>query len=476
MIAILIAMTFSVNCTTTVLAEILPNFNKTEYYNENVYSDVYSWDWYYNYVGFAYEYQIMSGTSLNIFEPTGNITIAEAITVASRLNAKYYGNTISASLAFDESDLDSSYTTKIETLRDNESYSYAINGDAGFEIVDQITDGEIKPKTKRYIKTEAYAGNRQTSNQMSWFMPYLAYAAEQGLITASEFSGTYANFATKAQVAYLLYKALPESYAQINDISPIPDVEPTNMYFKPILKMYESGVLTGANEYGTFYPNNYILRSEVATMVSRVINTDLRQSFSLNQDRQYITNNYKWQYPYNGQTFNLSIDISYLDYNYFASKPRTYQYSVYASDKADETAIAFLADTLLNIAVENGFTSSYEQVGFISAFVQCLEYQNDLSYKGAIEYPKYPIETLYEKGGDCEDTAVLLAKMLSLLGYGAVLLVSDDHMAVGIQTDGVGNVEYNGIQYYYIETTEFGWKVGEVPSDMIGVSMEVMYI
>ena len=105
-----------------------------------------------------------------------------------------------------------------------------------------------------------------------------------------------------------------------------------------------------------------------------------------------------------------------------------------------------------------------------------MEYEDDLTYKGVIEYPKYPIETLFDQGGDCEDSAVLLAKMLKLLGYGAVLLVSEDHMAVGLQTSSNGNLSLDGIQYYYIETTEPGWRIGDVPNDMVGVGMSVLYI
>ena len=46
-----------------------------------------------------------------------------------------------------------------------------------------------------------------------------------------------------------------------------------------------------------FYPASDILRSEAAAMVSRIINTDLRISFSLNQDKPYQSLSYSWNYP-----------------------------------------------------------------------------------------------------------------------------------------------------------------------------------
>lgn len=396
-------------------AETLPNFWQQNTFDDYTYTDISNGDWFYYYVAFAYEYGIMNGTGYGAFEPNGNISVAEAITVAARLNSIYYENNINMNIE---------------------------------------------------------VGN----SELSWFVPYLAYAANQGIVGAYEFSGNYTRPATKAELAYILYKALPACFEKINDISPIPDVPTYNPYYVQILTMYEAGVLTGSDEYGTFYPESYVKRCEAAAMISKTVSTDLRSYFTLNQNKPYATLSYKWQYPYRGRSFSMNVDISYYDYNYFASKPRTYNYADYACDAADDTAVYTVAEALKNTAIENGFSSQYDIAGFVSAFVQSLEYQDDMLFKGVKEYPKYPIETLFEQGGDCEDTAVLLAKMLKMLGYGAVLLESRDHMAVGVQTDGQGNLSYDGTNYYYIETTEAGWKVGEVPSDLVGEKMEIVFI
>ena len=96
------------------------------------------------------------------------------------------------------------------------------------------------------------------------------------------------------------------------------------------------------------------------------------------------------------------MDISYYDYNYYSSKPRVYDYSVYATDEADVSGMTALAETLRGMAIDNGFTSDYDIAGFVSAFVQNIPYQIIREYKGVAEYPKYPMETLFEQGGDCE--------------------------------------------------------------------------
>mgnify|MGYP007120167640 FL=1 len=172
----------------------------------------------------------------------------------------------------------------------------------------------------------------------------------------------------------------------------------------------------------------------------------------------------------------MTLQMNAADVEYFKALPRTYDYASYASDYADYTYMSSLANNLKNMAIENGITDDYSIAEFITAFVQNLEYQDDLAYTGALEYPKYPMETLYDHGGDCEDTAALLARLLSILGYGAVLLESDNHMAVGLQTSGEGNISYEGNHYYYIETTGAGWRIGEVPDDMVGERIRILYI
>ena len=50
------------------------------------------------------------------------------------------------------------------------------------------------------------------------------------------------------------------------------------------------------------------------------------------------------------------------------------------------------------------------------------------------EYPRYPVETLFDRGGDCEDTSILTATILYEMGYDVALLIleDDNHCAIGI--------------------------------------------
>ncbi len=94
------------------------------------------------------------------------------------------------------------------------------------------------------------------------------------------------------------------------------------------------------------------------------------------------------------------------------------------------------------------------------------------------EWPRYPIETLVEQRGDCEDTSILYASIARTLGYGAHLLLLPGHMAAGVPADAayinsrsypVGYYQHNGQYYVYVETVgdpPAYWRLGELPSQI----------
>jgi len=107
---------------------------------------------------------------------------------------------------------------------------------------------------------------------------------------------------------------------------------------------------------------------------------------------------------------------------------------------------------------------TYEEVSFVLAFVQhVIEYKADVG-----EYPRYPIETLAESGGDCEDSAILGAAILLAMGYEVALLFLPGHCVLGVAgATGMqgASVTYNGLQYFYCEMTAEGWRFGQMPDD-----------
>ena len=73
-------------------------FEKVNTYSNN-FSDVKDSNWFYENVKTAYELGFMNGKSEGAFDPNGNVTVAEGITMAARLHSIYYGTDIESTTA-----------------------------------------------------------------------------------------------------------------------------------------------------------------------------------------------------------------------------------------------------------------------------------------------------------------------------------------------------------------------------------------
>ncbi len=77
-----------------VVKKGLSNFAKTNAYTDGRFSDVKAADWYSANVGAVYAYGLMNGNSATTFNPTGNISVAETVTLLARVHSTYMGKTI----------------------------------------------------------------------------------------------------------------------------------------------------------------------------------------------------------------------------------------------------------------------------------------------------------------------------------------------------------------------------------------------
>ena len=110
--------------------------------------------------------------------------------------------------------------------------------------------------------------------------------------------------------------------------------------------------------------------------------------------------------------------------------------------------------------------SPTQRANFVLRFVQeGVPYAYDIDTKGMSEYWKYPLETLYDGKGDCEDTSILYAAIMKDMGYDVALLWYEDHVAVGVALTDCSGTYYdkNGHKFYYCETTSTGWSAGQIP-------------
>ena len=193
----------------------MSNFQQIETYTAGKFTDVKENAWYGRVVALAYEYGLMQGNSATTFNPTGDITLAEAITVAARVHSIY-------------------------------STGIAVSS---------------------------------TMMVIPWYNPFVNYAIDNGLISASDFTN-YERPATRAEMAYIFSRALPETEfgptTPPNTVNSLPDVISGDPYYDEIFMLYKAGVLAGNDAKGTFRPNSNIIRAEAAAIITRVILPDTR--------------------------------------------------------------------------------------------------------------------------------------------------------------------------------------------------------
>lgn len=180
-----------------------------------------------------------------------------------------------------------------------------------------------------------------------------------------------------------------------------------------------------------------------------------------------INRTYSWEYHGSEWTWEINIPQSIYDYYKELPRPPTRNYSVYVTHPWDDKFEESLASEIQRIAEEKGF-SDLEKVEFAISFVQSLPYTVDSVTSPYDEYPRYPVETLVDNGGDCEDTSILLASILDTMGYGVVLIGFPTHLGVGVL--GGENIygtyyENKDRRYFYVETTGEGWGVGDLPEE-----------
>lgn len=153
---------------------------------------------------------------------------------------------------------------------------------------------------------------------------------------------------------------------------------------------------------------------------------------------------------------------------------RMHAYDLYVSEPSDDAFVDALAAGFVDTAAARGWDDA-TRAGFVLAFVQSLPYTSDNVTSPFDEYPRFPVETLVDEGGDCEDTTVLLGALLAAMGHEVVLLSPPGHMALGVVLEGVHApfYEHQGKKYHYVETTGSGWRIGEVPEPYADVSVQV---
>jgi hypothetical protein len=246
-----------------------------------------------------------------------------------------------------------------------------------------------------------------------------------------------------------------------------------SMTGSPDVTNYETQISTLTGNLATAHTTISTLNASLQTAQSTIADLQVNQSLLETQiDAVFsigVTQRYEWEWAATEWFWELPLTIGL--YVHYWEKERPTAWSDWVDmvntpdDDYDDYYINMMIDNVKTISYDYGFTE-IDEVNFVISFVQSLPYTVDDVTTAWNEYPRYPIETLFDRGGDCEDTSILVAALLEGLGYDCALLIldEDDHCAVGVDIDAYGTYyEVNGVQYFYLETTGEGWEIGQQP-------------
>lgn len=191
-------------------------------------------------------------------------------------------------------------------------------------------------------------------------------------------------------------------------------------------------------------------------------------------DPQWETVRFEWPRQDGLGSLRMELPLDTQMYIYYRGLERyqgTENYHYYTDDANNRAIVAEIVRAIRQVSGELNYSDA-AVVREVANFVQnVIEYQYDSDSTGEEEYPRYPIETLFERRGDCEDTSILMAALLRELGYEVGFLQIPGHVAVALRTsdeysDGM-YYEINGHRYLYIESTATGWNIGDIPDEFL---------
>jgi len=236
-----------------------------------------------------------------------------------------------------------------------------------------------------------------------------------------------------------------------------------------LFKLFIICAIVSVLAFGAYFAYNMISDNPIRVdpiQVPNPVSSTNPNNLSDYTTTDYDTQTYTWTYKGYSQNYTFRIPNSL--YEYYQNEPHTWlDYSSYAMTEHDRSILRPMIDVLEEEGKRRNFTRDENAMNMIT-FVQSMPYTLDSETTGYEEYPRYPIETLADRGGDCEDSTILAAALLSETGYDVVLLEFSDHAAIGLASSGSlfgSSYLYNGSQYYYVETTTTGWRAGEVPKE-----------
>jgi predicted transglutaminase-like cysteine proteinase len=184
-------------------------------------------------------------------------------------------------------------------------------------------------------------------------------------------------------------------------------------------------------------------------------------------------------------SFKTHLVVPREVYTGFKNRPHAVEtpssFVEFATAELDDEVVTAVATRLRGIVSEHGY-DRLSEIHLAMAFTLSLRYASDEDEFGG-EYPRFPVETLVDKRGDCEDHAILCGAILYRLGHRVALVLMDTGPKVGhaalaveapVPVEGVSfHSSETGTEMFYCEvtpgdvttetTTDVQWWLGMAP-------------
>lgn len=145
-----------------------------------------------------------------------------------------------------------------------------------------------------------------------------------------------------------------------------------------------------------------------------------------------------------------------------------------------------LAEQISAVSSAQGLTP-YSEACLTLDLVQTITYKHDDDPAMPEEtrfrdYWRFPLETVFDEAGDCDDHAILAAGLLSCLGHRTCFfdLRESQHAAIGVAglpvETGFAVTAPDGERFYFVETTEDGFEIGELPQNIPASDVKISAI
>ncbi len=293
--------------------------------------------WFASNVAAVYELGLMDGVSGYAFDTTTEMTVAQAITIASRLHSIH-------------------------------------------------TDTEIVEFS-------------QFENPM-WYDKYINYGRAYGIFSDGQFD-SYDRSVLSYEMVQLFSAALEDDFfPAINNVKYIQDVPDAAPFSRDVKKFYNAGILNGNDEYGTFLPFSPITRTRAAVILARVALPEMRLTYELSEMREQYGID-EVLYYIDMQTDRNALDdvmlINASSYVVSAAEYRYYKY-VYGGDEEKINDEILSSATFVKLAKELDATISHELLSdLLTAYYYTkLEDYGEMSYFDVLESQKLT-DSLYAK-------------------------------------------------------------------------------